>query len=65
MRTAPTGPRNGSGETISAAEEGTPLAEFSLAKLGIPPGDIVRVDGAAASGFFRLEGEQRGWTSAG
>ncbi len=46
-------------EIVSAVEQGSPLADRPLAKLGIPPGDIVRVDGAAESGFFRLAG---GWT---
>ena len=38
----------------------TPLAGLSLAQVGIPPYDIVRVDGAEESGFFLLAGD-RGW----
>ena len=39
---------------LSAIEEDHPYATLSLAKMGIPPYDIVRVDGLEASGFFRL-----------
>lgn len=41
-------------EIVSAVEADSPLADLPLAKLGIPPGDILRVDGSAESGFFRL-----------
>ena len=39
---------------INLVEEGTPAADLPLAKLGIPPYDIVRVDGAEGSSFFLL-----------
>jgi adenylyltransferase/sulfurtransferase len=45
-------------EILSAIEEGSPLSSLSLAKVGIPPYDIVRVDGAEASGFFLLAGDR-------
>ncbi len=45
-------------ELISSVEEGSPEAGLPLAKLGIPPYDIVRVDGAAGSGFFLLAGDR-------
>jgi adenylyltransferase/sulfurtransferase len=41
-------------ETASAVEEGSPLAARPLAEVGIPPYDIVRVDGEDGSGFFLL-----------
>lgn len=42
---------------LSLVEEGALEAALPLAKLGIPPYDIVRVDGAAGSGFFLLAGD--------
>lgn len=50
-------------EIVSAVEEGSPLSAFSLAKLGIPPYDIVRVDGGEHSGFFLLDADRSGWRS--
>ena len=47
-------------EIVSAVEEGAPLSAFSLAKLGIPPYDIVRVDGDEHSGFFLLDADRSG-----
>ncbi len=41
-------------EILSAVEEHSPLADLTLAELGIPPYDVVRVDGDAGSGFFLL-----------
>ena len=41
-------------EVIGAVGEDSPLAALPLAKLGIPPYDIVRVDGDGATGFFLL-----------
>ena len=46
-------------EIVSAVEGGSPTADLPLAKLGIPPGDILRVDGAAESAFFRLADSSR------
>jgi molybdopterin-synthase adenylyltransferase len=45
-------------EILSAIEEGTAPASLSLAKVGIPPYDIVRVDGPEGSGFFLLAGDR-------
>ena len=42
----------------SAVEESSPLAEESLCRVGIPPYDIVRVDGPAGSGFFLLAADR-------
>jgi adenylyltransferase/sulfurtransferase len=41
-------------EFTSVVEEGSPLAAEPLSRVGIPPYDIVRIDGAAESGFFLL-----------
>jgi adenylyltransferase/sulfurtransferase len=46
-------------ETVSAVDEGSPLAALPLAELGIPPYDIVRVDGQDGSGFFLLAADGR------
>ena len=43
---------------IATVEEGSSAAGLSLAKLGIPAYDIVRVDGAEGSGFFLLAGDR-------
>ena len=51
-------------EIVSAVEEGSPLADRPLAKLGIPPSDIVRVDGNADSAFLRLADGHTGWIAA-
>jgi adenylyltransferase/sulfurtransferase len=48
-------------EIASAVEEDSPLAARSLAELGIPPYDIVRIDGAASSAFFLLTGDRDVW----
>ncbi len=45
-------------EVISAVESGTPLAGRRLADLGIPPYDIVRVDGPGGPGFYRLDADR-------
>jgi molybdopterin/thiamine biosynthesis adenylyltransferase len=42
----------------SAVEESSPLAEEPLCRVGIPPYDIVRVDGPAGSGFFLLAADR-------
>jgi adenylyltransferase/sulfurtransferase len=56
-------------ETVHAIGEDSPLVTRSLAEVGVPPYDIVRVDGAAESAFFLLNGDrpQRdlGWGLAG
>ncbi|MDB5351943.1 MAG: thiF [Planctomycetota bacterium] len=43
---------------VSEIDEDSPLADRSLADLGIPAYDIVRVDGPAGSGFFLLAGDR-------
>ena len=45
-------------EVIGAVEEGSPFAARPLAMLGIPPYDIVRVEGDGATGFFLLAGDR-------
>ncbi len=47
----------------------SPLAACSLSRVGIPPYDIVRVDGESESGFFLLAADREdgktGWGSGG
>ena len=43
---------------VNAIEDDSPMANLPLAKVGIPPYDIVRVDGPEASGFFLLAGDR-------
>jgi adenylyltransferase/sulfurtransferase len=50
-------------EIVSAVEEGSPLAEEPLSRVGIPPYDIVRVDGPAEPGFFLLAADRDGLDS--
>jgi adenylyltransferase/sulfurtransferase len=45
-------------EFVSAVDEGSPLAVEALSRVGIPPYDIVRIDGAAESGFFLLAADR-------
>jgi adenylyltransferase/sulfurtransferase len=56
-------------ETLSALAEGSPLASQPLRALGVPPYDIVRVDGQECSGFFLLaadgDGRDAGWNPSG
>jgi molybdopterin-synthase adenylyltransferase len=47
-------------EIVSAIDDTSPLTTRSLASLGIPPYDIVRVDGATDSAFFLLAGDRPG-----
>ncbi len=42
----------------SSVDESSPLAALPLSKVGIPPYDIVRVDGEAGSGFFLLAADR-------
>jgi adenylyltransferase/sulfurtransferase len=48
----------GHAEVINGIEAGSPVASQSLAKLGIPRYDIVRVDGDEHSEFFLLAGDR-------
>jgi hypothetical protein len=43
---------------VSAVEEESPLCAEPLSRVGIPPYDIVRIDGAAESGFFLLAADR-------
>jgi adenylyltransferase/sulfurtransferase len=52
-------------ELISAVEEGSPLSSRTLAAVGVPAYDIVRVDGSSSSRFYLLAGDRNerstGW----
>ncbi len=52
-------------ETLHVIEDPSPLSSRTLAEVGVPPFDIVRVDGAVESGFFLLAADradrERGW----
>ncbi len=52
-------------EFASTIHEGTPLAALPLSRVGIPPYDIVRVDGGGESGFFLLGGDRDRFASPG
>src|SRR5262249_25926265 len=45
-------------ELASAIEDSSQLAQEPLGRVGIPPYDILRVDGPADSGFFLLAGDR-------
>ena len=45
-------------EMVNAVEEGSALAGRTLADLGIPRYDIIRVDGEEGSGFFLLAADR-------
>jgi molybdopterin/thiamine biosynthesis adenylyltransferase len=45
-------------EVVNSVEEGTPLADLTLARLGVPAYDVVRLDGDESSGFFLLAGDR-------
>jgi molybdopterin/thiamine biosynthesis adenylyltransferase len=45
-------------EFASAVDEDSPLAVETLSRVGIPPYDIIRIDGAAESGFFLLSADR-------
>jgi adenylyltransferase/sulfurtransferase len=52
-------------ETVQTIDEDSPLASRAMADVGVPPYDIVRIDGAVESGFFLLDADRterdRGW----
>jgi adenylyltransferase/sulfurtransferase len=50
-------------EFASAVEDGSPLAAQPLSRVGIPPYDIVKIDGAAESGFFLLTADRGEWNA--
>ena len=45
-------------EVVSSVASDSPLSGRSLADLGVPAYDIVRVEGPLGSGFFRLDGDR-------
>jgi molybdopterin/thiamine biosynthesis adenylyltransferase len=45
-------------EFASGVDDDSPLAALPLSRAGIPPYDIVRVDGASESGFFLLAADR-------
>ncbi|HWT81187.1 MAG TPA: hypothetical protein VN648_20540, partial [Candidatus Methylomirabilis sp.] len=47
-------------ELISAVNEESPLSSRTLAAVGVPAYDIVRVDGSSGSRFFLLAGDRGG-----
>lgn len=51
-------------EIVTALEEDSPLAARPLAELGVPPYDIVRVDGADATAFFLLAEDRGTWETS-
>jgi len=46
-------------EFASSVEQDSPLAAEPLSRVGIPPYDIVRIDGSTESGFFLLAADRR------
>ncbi len=46
-------------EVVSSIEEDSPYAERPLSLLGIPPYDIIRIDGEDRSGFFLLAADRK------
>jgi len=54
----PTCREPGRPEFVSFVDEGSPLADLPLSRVGIPPYDIVRVDGPVDSGFFLLASDR-------
>lgn len=48
---------------VDRVAEDSPLAGRSLAELGVPPYDMVRVEGASETGFFLLGGDREGIAS--
>jgi adenylyltransferase/sulfurtransferase len=60
--TCPTCDRLGQPNVVSAVGSGDGLVKLPLSKLGIPAGDILRVDGSMSSSFFRLSDHgAKGW----
>ncbi|HMB05195.1 MAG TPA: ThiF family adenylyltransferase [Isosphaeraceae bacterium] len=50
-------------EIVNTIEEGAPLARMSLARVGVPAYDVVRIDGESESGFFLLATDRAGRAS--
>ena len=51
--------------SLNLVEEDSELASRPLAELGMPPYDIVRVDGARETGFFLLNSDASTWMKRG
>ena len=51
-------------EIVAEVAEDSPLIGLRLSELGIPPDDVVRVDGGSESAFFRVVGGADRWTLA-
>jgi molybdopterin/thiamine biosynthesis adenylyltransferase len=47
-------------ELVHLIDDGSPLASRTLAELGIPPYDVVRIEGPDESGFFLLAADRAG-----
>jgi molybdopterin/thiamine biosynthesis adenylyltransferase len=45
-------------EVVAEITEDSPLADHALADLGVPPFDVLRVEGDGATGFFRLDADR-------
>lgn len=54
----PTCRESGLPETVNSVDEHSPLASLPLSSLGIPPYDVVRIDGDERSGFFLLAADR-------
>jgi adenylyltransferase/sulfurtransferase len=50
-------------DVISAVDEQSPLSVHPLRRIGVPPYDIVRIDGESDSGFFLLAADRAGLAS--
>jgi molybdopterin-synthase adenylyltransferase len=50
-------------EIVHTIEDGAPLARMSLARVGVPAYDVVRIDGESESGFFLLAADRAGRAS--
>ena len=51
---------HGRPELVSAVEEDSPLSGRTLAAIGVPAYDIVRVEGTSGCQFFLLAGDRGG-----
>lgn len=58
--TCPNCHAQGRAEVVNAIDGDSPLVKLPLAKVGIPPYDIVRMDGDSGSEFFLLAGDRLG-----
>jgi hypothetical protein len=56
-------PGAGRPDVVSAVDEQSPLSVQPLRLVGVPPYDIVRIDGDSDSGFFLLAADRAGLAS--